>query len=86
MSRTVDYYFAPQSPWTYLGHARFAAGCIVDLTYAERTTATTLTEPTLGVLARWRGNHMLTGPRQSAAGWTQAVILIRPETTEPRRH
>jgi len=25
MSRTIDYYFAPQSPWTYLGHARFAA-------------------------------------------------------------
>ena len=25
MSRTVDYYFTPQSPWTYLGHARFAA-------------------------------------------------------------
>ncbi len=25
MSKTVDYYFAPQSPWTYLGHARFAA-------------------------------------------------------------
>ena len=25
MSRMVDYYFAPQSPWTYLGHARFAA-------------------------------------------------------------
>ena len=25
MSRTVDYYLAPQSPWTYLGHARFAA-------------------------------------------------------------
>ena len=24
MSRTVLYYFAPQSPWTYLGHARFA--------------------------------------------------------------
>jgi 2-hydroxychromene-2-carboxylate isomerase len=24
MSRTIDYYFAPQSPWTYLGHARFA--------------------------------------------------------------
>ncbi len=22
---TVDYYFTPQSPWTYLGHARFAA-------------------------------------------------------------
>ncbi len=21
----VDYYFTPQSPWTYLGHARFAA-------------------------------------------------------------
>ena len=21
----IDYYFAPQSPWTYLGHARFAA-------------------------------------------------------------
>jgi 2-hydroxychromene-2-carboxylate isomerase len=25
MSKTVDYYFAPQSPWTYLGHDRFAA-------------------------------------------------------------
>jgi len=24
MSRVVDYYFAPQSPWTYLGHERFA--------------------------------------------------------------
>lgn len=24
MSRHVDYYFAPQSPWTYLGHSRFA--------------------------------------------------------------
>jgi 2-hydroxychromene-2-carboxylate isomerase len=23
MSLTVDYYLAPQSPWTYLGHARF---------------------------------------------------------------
>ena len=22
MNRTVDYYFAPPSPWTYLGHAR----------------------------------------------------------------
>lgn len=25
LSRTVDYFFAPQSPWTYLGHERFAA-------------------------------------------------------------
>lgn len=25
MSKTIDYYFAPQSPWTYLGHARFVA-------------------------------------------------------------
>lgn len=24
MDRVVDYYFAPQSPWTYLGHQRFA--------------------------------------------------------------
>lgn len=24
MSRQVDYYLAPQSPWTYLGHDRFA--------------------------------------------------------------
>jgi 2-hydroxychromene-2-carboxylate isomerase len=24
LSTTVDYYFTPQSPWTYLGHARFA--------------------------------------------------------------
>jgi 2-hydroxychromene-2-carboxylate isomerase len=23
MSTTIDYYFAPQSPWTYLGHQRF---------------------------------------------------------------
>ncbi len=25
MRRTVDYYFATQSPWAYLGHERFAA-------------------------------------------------------------
>lgn len=25
MGRTVDYYFVPQSPWTYLGHECFAA-------------------------------------------------------------
>ena len=25
MSHVVDYYYAPVSPWTYLGHARFAA-------------------------------------------------------------
>lgn len=24
MRKTVDYYFAPQSPWTYLGHERLA--------------------------------------------------------------
>ena len=24
MERFIDYYFAPQSPWTYLGHQRFA--------------------------------------------------------------
>ena len=24
MAKTVDYYFAPQSPWTYLGHQRLA--------------------------------------------------------------
>ncbi|MBK5105142.1 MAG: 2-hydroxychromene-2-carboxylate isomerase [Burkholderiales bacterium] len=24
MGKTVDYYFSPTSPWTYLGHARFA--------------------------------------------------------------
>ena len=34
MNRTVDYYFAPQSPWAYLGHARLAEilrqrGCAV---------------------------------------------------------
>jgi carboxymethylenebutenolidase len=23
MNKAIDYYFAPQSPWTYLGHARF---------------------------------------------------------------
>ena len=36
MSTTVDYYIAPQSPWTYLGHQRFvqmakAAGAKVRL-------------------------------------------------------
>jgi 2-hydroxychromene-2-carboxylate isomerase len=36
MSRHVDYYLAPQSPWTYLGHDRFvriaaAAGATVRL-------------------------------------------------------
>lgn len=25
MNKSVDYYFAPQSPWAYLGHARFVA-------------------------------------------------------------
>ncbi len=25
MSRSIDYYLAPQSPWTYLGHQRFVA-------------------------------------------------------------
>ena len=23
MTCTIDYYFSPQSPWTYLGHDRF---------------------------------------------------------------
>lgn len=36
MSLNIDYYFAPQSPWTYLGHQRFAdmaraAGASVNL-------------------------------------------------------
>ena len=36
MALTIDYYFAPQSPWTYLGHQRFAdmaraAGASVNL-------------------------------------------------------
>ena len=25
MSQSIDYFFAPQSPWTYLGHARFVS-------------------------------------------------------------
>lgn len=34
MTKTIDYYFAPQSPWAYLGHQRFvqiakAAGTMV---------------------------------------------------------
>ncbi len=24
MAKTIDYYFSPMSPWSYLGHARFA--------------------------------------------------------------
>jgi 2-hydroxychromene-2-carboxylate isomerase len=40
MTRTVDYYFTPQSPWTYLGHERFAriaraAGVTVNLLPAD---------------------------------------------------
>ena len=40
MSKTIDYYFTPQSPWTYLGHARFAAmaeaaGAIVRMLPAD---------------------------------------------------
>ncbi|MBX3604483.1 MAG: 2-hydroxychromene-2-carboxylate isomerase [Piscinibacter sp.] len=36
MARTVDYYFAPNSPWTYLGHRRFvdiakSAGATVNV-------------------------------------------------------
>ena len=27
MQTTVDYYLAPVSPWTYLGHARFLRLC-----------------------------------------------------------
>ena len=25
MERVIDYWFTPISPWTYLGHERFAA-------------------------------------------------------------
>ena len=25
LTATIDYYFAPQSPWTYFGHERFTA-------------------------------------------------------------
>jgi carboxymethylenebutenolidase len=40
MPHTIDYYLAPQSPWTYLGHARFvqmaaAAGATVRVKPAD---------------------------------------------------
>lgn len=40
MALSVDYYFTPQSPWTYLGHDRFArmtkaAGATVNLLPAD---------------------------------------------------
>ena len=40
MTRSVDYYFTAQSPWTYLGHERFAriaraAGATVNLLPAD---------------------------------------------------
>ena len=38
MGRTVDYYFAPQSPWAYLGHQRLAE-------IAKRTGATVRVMP-----------------------------------------
>ena len=37
MTQTVDYYLAPQSPWTYLGHQRF-----VDLAKAAGATVRVL--------------------------------------------
>lgn len=37
MPHTVDYYFAPQSPWTYLGHSRF-----VDMAQAAGATVRVL--------------------------------------------
>jgi 2-hydroxychromene-2-carboxylate isomerase len=38
MGTVIDYYFAPQSPWTYLGHERFAR-------IAERAGATVRVRP-----------------------------------------
>ena len=40
MPRNIDYYFTPQSPWTYLGHERFtriarAAGATVNVLPAD---------------------------------------------------
>ena len=40
MARNIDYYFTPQSPWTYLGHERFdrmarAAGATVNVLPAD---------------------------------------------------
>jgi 2-hydroxychromene-2-carboxylate isomerase len=40
MGKTVDYYFSPMSPWTYLGHARFAEiakrhGAVVNVKPAD---------------------------------------------------
>lgn len=40
MARSIDYYFTPQSPWTYLGHERFAriakaAGATVNVMPAD---------------------------------------------------
>lgn len=37
MGRSVDYYFNPQSPWTYLGHERFTG-----MTQAARATVNLL--------------------------------------------
>ena len=46
MSFTVDYYLAPQSPWTYLGHERFTriaaeAGATVRVLPVARPNALT---------------------------------------------
>jgi 2-hydroxychromene-2-carboxylate isomerase len=40
MGKTVDYYFSPMSPWTYLGHARFAVmaqrhGAVINVKPAD---------------------------------------------------
>lgn len=39
MSKTIDYFLAPQSPWTYLGHQRFVA-------MADKYQATIQLKPT----------------------------------------
>ena len=43
MTTTIDYYFSPQSPWTYFGHARFtdmalkagATVCVLPADYSK---------------------------------------------------
>ena len=60
MALVVDYYFAPPSPWSYLGHERFAA-------IAKSAGATINVLPVdLGVSSRFRVGCLWPSGRRSA--------------------
>jgi 2-hydroxychromene-2-carboxylate isomerase len=70
VTHTIDYYFTPQSPWTYLGHARFAA-------LAKSTGATVRVRPVdLGAVFPVSGGLPL-GKRAPQRQAYRLVVLAR---------